>query len=512
MNMVYAYKIKPYIQDYVLWAFILIGLIGITIHACFGYSAQNAGHAIGNDDAYITYRYAENFYKGFGLVFNKGERVEGYSNFLYLILMTPSFFFGRNNVYFYSLILNSILFSLSIFLFFDLVKNSTDRITALISSSILSINPWIWLNVASGLETTLVFLLFILILKFIDDFKKIKLLLIFLTLTILSRIDGFVIAFFVCLYLLANKRYIHFCLSSLFISSVFAIQSLFRYLYYGNFISNTFYAKFYNIDLNHKISYACFYFFKNLLFTGLWFLFFITAYLSLKRMLKGNFDKIMFYQLFPMLWVCYIFMIGGDNYNERFLLILIPCLLYAVCCLSSIKKQVLITTFFLQIIFVPIDERFHYVLNKYDPRIAVGDFIKKHYPNRIIAVDAAGKIPFFSEAKTIDILGLTDPHISRKTVKKEDAFIPGHIKYDPVYVLNKEPDLIMSWIQENGDLFWGMTHEKYSKNYFLRYLVNFNKKNRGEKNIIDVKGMHAEDIQILIKDKYIFAILEKKHP
>ncbi|MBU6216640.1 MAG: hypothetical protein KGR17_08545, partial [Acidobacteria bacterium] len=34
------------------------------------------------DDAFITYRYSRNLARGEGLVFNTGERVEGYTNFL----------------------------------------------------------------------------------------------------------------------------------------------------------------------------------------------------------------------------------------------------------------------------------------------------------------------------------------------------------------------------------------------------------------------------------------------
>jgi hypothetical protein len=37
------------------------------------------------DDAYISFRYARNLSEGFGLVFNEGERVEGYSNFLWTL-------------------------------------------------------------------------------------------------------------------------------------------------------------------------------------------------------------------------------------------------------------------------------------------------------------------------------------------------------------------------------------------------------------------------------------------
>ena len=37
------------------------------------------------DDAYISFRYAENLVAGDGLVFNPGERVEGYTNFLWVM-------------------------------------------------------------------------------------------------------------------------------------------------------------------------------------------------------------------------------------------------------------------------------------------------------------------------------------------------------------------------------------------------------------------------------------------
>ncbi|MEM7582041.1 MAG: hypothetical protein AAF560_01560 [Acidobacteriota bacterium] len=39
------------------------------------------------DDAFITFHYARNFAEGLGLVFNPGERVEGYTNFLWTVLI-----------------------------------------------------------------------------------------------------------------------------------------------------------------------------------------------------------------------------------------------------------------------------------------------------------------------------------------------------------------------------------------------------------------------------------------
>ena len=42
------------------------------------------------DDAYIGFRYARNVARGDGFVFNAGERVEGYTNFLWLTLLVAA--------------------------------------------------------------------------------------------------------------------------------------------------------------------------------------------------------------------------------------------------------------------------------------------------------------------------------------------------------------------------------------------------------------------------------------
>lgn len=46
------------------------------------------------DDAFISFRYAENLAAGNGLVFNIGERVEGYTNFLWTVLLAVPAWFG----------------------------------------------------------------------------------------------------------------------------------------------------------------------------------------------------------------------------------------------------------------------------------------------------------------------------------------------------------------------------------------------------------------------------------
>lgn len=50
------------------------------------------------DDAYITFRYIKQWVAGNGLVFNIGERVEGYSNFLWIVLLAPFYALGADLV------------------------------------------------------------------------------------------------------------------------------------------------------------------------------------------------------------------------------------------------------------------------------------------------------------------------------------------------------------------------------------------------------------------------------
>ena len=49
------------------------------------------------DDAYISYRYAANLAAGEGLVFNPGEPVEGYSNFLWVVLLAAGDLVGLDS-------------------------------------------------------------------------------------------------------------------------------------------------------------------------------------------------------------------------------------------------------------------------------------------------------------------------------------------------------------------------------------------------------------------------------
>lgn len=62
-----------------------IAILGAALIAA--HAVLYAGYVI--DDAWISFRYARNLASGLGLVFQEGERVEGYTNFLWVILAAP---------------------------------------------------------------------------------------------------------------------------------------------------------------------------------------------------------------------------------------------------------------------------------------------------------------------------------------------------------------------------------------------------------------------------------------
>ncbi|HEY3495723.1 MAG TPA: hypothetical protein VGK73_13590 [Polyangiaceae bacterium] len=73
-------------------AAILVAAIA-TVLIARNYSRTYYGNVV--DDAATSMQYAKNLALGNGIVFNAGERVEGYTNFLWVVLQAPLFLFAR---------------------------------------------------------------------------------------------------------------------------------------------------------------------------------------------------------------------------------------------------------------------------------------------------------------------------------------------------------------------------------------------------------------------------------
>ncbi len=65
--------------------FFRFGVVGVVLAALLVF--QFFSFNVLQDDAFISFRYVRNFLDGHGLVFNIGERVEGYTNFFWIMLL-----------------------------------------------------------------------------------------------------------------------------------------------------------------------------------------------------------------------------------------------------------------------------------------------------------------------------------------------------------------------------------------------------------------------------------------
>ncbi len=108
------------------------------------------------DDAYITFRTVDNFVNGYGLTWNVTERVESFSNPLWLFLTSAIYFF--TNEFYYTSIIPSLIISVISMIFF-VYKNSRTLIGGLLGIGIFIFSKAFIDYSASGLENPLTHLI-----------------------------------------------------------------------------------------------------------------------------------------------------------------------------------------------------------------------------------------------------------------------------------------------------------------------------------------------------------------
>ncbi|MDP2038838.1 MAG: hypothetical protein Q8L04_15760, partial [Ignavibacteria bacterium] len=152
------------------------------------------------DDAFTSLRYVQNFVDGNGLVFNIGERVEGYTNFLWVLLLSAISFLARAlnlnlDLPFTAQFLSTlfgVLLLVSTYLLAKkiLSKNFTNEIISTLlalsaTAMVLFTTPFIYWSV-SGMETPLFVSLTLLSVYFFLDWEKDKARLAFVVTAILN--------------------------------------------------------------------------------------------------------------------------------------------------------------------------------------------------------------------------------------------------------------------------------------------------------------------------------------
>jgi hypothetical protein len=407
-----------------------------------------------HDDAYISLRYAKNLVEGHGLVWNPGQVVEGYTNFLWIIATAAVGFLGLDLV-FASRLLGAV-FSVGTILLLIMSRKERYPLTALL----LTTNGCFALWAIGGLETS-AFTFWIALSTFffcrnVKNNERLFLNGLCFAVATLIRPEG-------ALFFLLSLGYAAYRgfrtshgttprVSSLLwgFGIVVAPYILWRYTYYGFPLPNTFYVKV-NPSVEMFISGGKY----VIRFVRLFGLPLATLPLLWPRSLKNLSDENLYQILLLSVFCVYIVCVGGDHMpGFRFFVPLLP-IFYKLTeeALTVGKKRLsptfsrcllplfLITNLYALGLLPTIKDPAAYVGEK------VGAYIKNNWsPGSTVALNTAGSTPYVSGFLCIDMLGLNNVAIAHQPTRTTELGWqkqPGHEKGDGAYVLSLKPDYII---------------------------------------------------------------------
>ena len=274
-----------------------------------------------NDDAYITFRTIDNFINGYGLRWNIDERVQAYTNPLWMFLLS-GFYFFTHEIYFTSLIISILLSILSVYVIaFKIAKSQFAALLAIII--LISSKAFLHYS-ASGLENPLTNILIVLFfLVYINVYLEEKIhakqtifLLAFIaSLAMLNRMDSILmLAPALALVLWKNISWKTIGLMALgFIP--FIVWELFSLVYYGFLVPNTAYAKLGGGVEHYKlILQGIIYLVESSLRDPITLFSILAAFF-----ISFKLQKIWPLTLGVLLTVIYVINVGGDFMSGRFL-------------------------------------------------------------------------------------------------------------------------------------------------------------------------------------------------
>lgn len=424
------------------------------------------------DDSYIFLRYAENLAAGQGPVFNPGERVEGYTSPLWILILAAARALGMDLVA-ASQALGACFGLATLLLLLNLGRRwLPPEQTALsaVPALFLLTNPsflyWTWSGMDTALFTFLYLATFAAFAAQAASPGNMTGAGTCLALTALSRPDGIVLLPAFCAVLawlhrrqprlLARKL-----LTFLAPLTLVALHLVWRYYYYGTLLPNTYYAK---VDLSASVR----------LLNGLRYTFhFVLDYsLYLLALPPAILGPLVIFRRWPQtwvklaltvlpLWAAYVTAVGGDHFGMfRFYVPALP-LIAALAVLwaghlspqnyGSPRARAVALALVLSLTAINYSAYVSLVGQRFREEIAlaqawaeVGRWLGTHVPKgSTIALIPIGAMPYYSGLRTLDLLGLTDREIARHG-KVDPAGRIGHQKYDTEYVLTRRPDYILS--------------------------------------------------------------------
>ncbi len=223
-------------------------LLALVWHTLYWYSEIS-------DDAYISFRYARNLAQGDGLTYNPGERVEGFSNFLWVILLAVQLRCHVTDLGLAAKILGLLCSGGTILLvplLFRRLYPDLDPLWSVLPAAMLAFNPSFASWTTRGLEVPLfVLLLTAVVLLFASRTHEtaagLTLLMLLFTGLSLSRPEGImylaVPAIDAVRHSRDRRRLWHDLTLILVVAAFFVLFLIWRRYYFGELYPNTFFAK-----------------------------------------------------------------------------------------------------------------------------------------------------------------------------------------------------------------------------------------------------------------------------
>jgi hypothetical protein len=424
-----------------------------------------------SDDALISLRYAKRLAEGGGLTWNAGERVEGYSNLLWVLCSAALGWLGFDLVDAVRVLgFLGMGATLAAILYAHPPRSVRAAPVMLLVLLFLSLAAPFAIWTVGGMEQPMVagLLAWAVVLCYPRlerrgaSFREMLLPGFLFALLCWTRLDGpvFVAATVAAIFLIDGVTSDSFrkSLGIALLPVLFCLLQLgFRLAYYGEWIPNTALVKFVPSGKHTLDGWG---YLRAGAFAILPLIALAATSVVMSFVKRGMRPRLIFLLVLIVSWAAYVIAIGGDIFpGWRHFIPLLVLLVLTVAIgaewiaehasprvyLASFVSGALCLLIFLAFQFRD-EENFRAISERWEwDGEVVGTLLKKAFREEqpLMAVDPAGCLPFWSELPSLDMLGLNDYHLPRHPPPDFGQGAIGHELGDGKYVLDRKPDLVV---------------------------------------------------------------------
>jgi hypothetical protein len=426
---------------------VLLALLSLT---CF--AACVATHYFLVDDAFISFRYARNLIDGHGLVFNPGERVEGYTNFLWVLLMAACMKAGLS-----AEILSNVIG----------IASGTTILLVMAGLGARSggwSDPWIWIAPMAlavnrtfgawstgGLETQFFALLVLAAnVRYLGERRKEApypwgSALLF-ALAALTRPEGIMffgaaaILFGIDTFLLRRRPLASFSVWAGIFGIIVATHMAWRHAYYGHLLPNTYYAKVSGLWIDQAAAYIDYFMGDHLMYSLL--------PLPVLLILWRREEVTILFVTILAAFTAYLLYIGGGHFEFRLMTFVLPYIfwLFQEAVREGVRRGwgirlgrrgaaaigMVVTLMIVVGSYFPhrldyrdarrgvsrLESMRRYAARRTEEGRFLASLVEKGYlrGDELTAVTGAGALPYYSGLPVLDFFGLNDERIAHQEI------------------------------------------------------------------------------------------------